>query len=258
MKLALVAEGQALLQKTNDTSSQGSQVLQECLIIGHRGAAGLAPENTMLSYRTALDLGVPMIELDIHETIDGHLVCIHDSSVDRATDGSGIVAEMTLREIRGLDAGLGERVPLLSEVLDLARGRMSVNIELKALGVEKKVLDLVTDRSMLDSIIVSSFYHGSILAMKELNPNVPTSALIAESKEGLVSYVVDLGADALNPLHSLVTHDLVEEAHRKSLRIYPWTVNDASRMFELLRLGVDGIITDFPNVGLDVLSEFST
>ena len=232
--------------------------MQECLIIGHRGAAGLAPENTMLSYRTALDLGVPMIELDIHETLDGHLMCIHDSSVDRTTNGSGIVAEMTLREIRVLDAGLGERIPLLSEVLDLARGRMSVNIELKALGVEKKLLDLVTERSMLDGILVSSFYHGSILAMKELSRDVPTAALVSEPEEGLVSYAVDLGANAINPLHSFVTHDLVEEAHGESLEVYPWTVNDTTRMFELFRLDVNGVITDFPNVGLDALREFST
>ena len=232
-------------------------VLQECLIIGHRGAAGLAPENTMLSYRTALDLGVPMIELDIRETLDGHLVCIHDSSVDRTTNGSGIVAEMTLREIRRLDAGRGERIPLLGEVLDLARGHMSVNIELKALGVEKNVLDLVTDRSMLDSIVVSSFYHGSLLAMKELNQDVCTGALIAKPMDGLIPYVVDLGANAMNPLHSLVTHDLVKEAHGNSLKIHPWTVNDSSRMSELLRLEVDGMITDFPNIGLDALRKFS-
>ena len=232
--------------------------MQECLIIGHRGAAGLAPENTMLAYRTALHLGAPMIELDIHETLDGHLICIHDTTVDRTTNGSGMVSEMTLREIRALDAGLGERIPLLGEVLDLARGSMRVNIELKTLGVEKRLLDLVANRNMLDGILVSSFYHGSILSIKELSPRIPTGALISEPQDGLVSYVVDLGANAVNPLHSLVTHELVEEAHRESLEIYPWTVNDRPRMFELFRCDVDGIITDYPDAGLDALRKFST
>lgn len=231
--------------------------MRECIIIGHRGAAGLAPENTLLSYRTALEMGAQMIELDIHETYDGHLVCIHDDAVDRTTNGTGVVAEMTLRELRALDAGQGEKIPLLSEVLDLARNRLQVDIELKVLSVEKRVLDLVGDRDMLGSVIVSSFYHGTILAAKELNPKVATAALIASPKEELISYVVDLGADAVNPLYSLVTHDFVEEAHRRSLRVYPWTVNDVSIMVDLIRAEVDGIITDFPNIGMDALTIFS-
>lgn len=229
----------------------------ERIIIGHRGAAGLAPENTLLSFRKALNLGVHMIELDIHETLDGHLVCIHDSSVDRTTDGTGNVAELTLQELRRFDAGQGEKIPLLHEVLDMARNRMKVNIELKTLGVEKDVIDLIVARKMIHEVIVSSFFHGTLLAIKELNSEIRTAILIDTPKDDLISYTLELGSNAINPKFSFVSNTMIEDAHRHSLKIYPWTVNDTSQMMELLIMGVDGIITDYPNLGLDVMKGLS-
>jgi glycerophosphoryl diester phosphodiesterase len=231
--------------------------MQERVIVGHRGAAGLAPENTLLSFVTALKLGAQMIELDIHETLDGHLVCIHDGTVDRTTDGTGTVSEMDLQELRQLDAGFGEKIPLLSEVLDMARGRLIVNIEIKTLGVEDSLLGLVKSREMTNDIIVSSFYHETLIAMKELNSEVKTAILIDAPKSDLITYALDLVSDAINPLFFLVSDEMVEGAHCNSIKIYPWTVNDGSQILALLNLGVDGIITDFPNVGIKVLKDFS-
>lgn len=238
-------------------SSRGYHVLPQRMIIGHRGAAGLAPENTLLSFRTALNLGVHMIELDIHETSDGHLVCIHDGSVERTTDGRGNVSEMTLVELKKLDAGEGQSIPLLQEVLDIAQNKMKVNIELKTLGVERKVVDLVLSRNMIHDVMVSSFFHGILPSIKELNSEMCTAILVDRPMHDLISYSKELGAAAINPRFSIVSREMIEEAHENSLNIYPWTVNESSKMLELLRLGVDGIFTDYPNVGLTVLNSNS-
>ena len=231
--------------------------MHQRIIIGHRGAAGLAPENTLLSFRTALNLGVHMIELDIHETIDGHLVCIHDSSVERTTDGTGNIAEMTLEELKKLDAGQGQRIPVLREVLDMARNKMKVNIELKTLGVERKIVDLALSRDMIHDVLVSSFFHGTLLAIMEFNSEIRTAVLVDKPKRDLISYSKELGAFAINPRFSFVSSEMIEEAHENSINIYPWTVNDSSQMLELLRMGVDGIVTDYPNLGLAVLNDIS-
>ncbi len=197
-----------------------------------------------------------MIELDIHETLDGQLVCIHDTNVNRTTNGSGNVAEMTLQELRMLDAGEGQKIPLLYEVLDMVRNRMKVNIELKTLGLERNIIDLVASRKMINDVLVSSFFHGTLLTTKELNSQVKTAILVDTLIDDLISYSSELGADAINPQFSSVSIELIEEAHRNSLKIYPWTVNDSSQIFELLRMRVDGIITDYPNLGLDVLKSY--
>jgi glycerophosphoryl diester phosphodiesterase len=236
---------------------RGHENLQKRMIIGHRGAAGHAPENTLLSFATALNLGAHMIELDVQETLDGHLVCIHDRTLDRTTDGSGAVSEMTLQDLRTFDAGLGEKIPLLSEVLDMARNRLKVNIELKTLGVEKRVFDLVNFREMAHEVMVSSFFHDTLIAMKEISSEVETAILINAPKSNLIPYTLELGFNAINPRFSLVSHEMIEEAHNNSLKIYPWTVNDSSQMLELLNLGADGIITDYPNVGVEALKRYS-
>ena len=126
------------------------------LVIAHRGASGLAPENTMLAFRTAYNVGAHMIELDVQQTADGKLVCIHDYDVDRTTNGSGAIVELSFREIQELDAGKGEKIPSLDEVLDYVRGRMKINIELKVLDIEKEILSMVQKRNMISDVIVSS------------------------------------------------------------------------------------------------------
>ncbi|MFW9927351.1 MAG: glycerophosphodiester phosphodiesterase, partial [Candidatus Thorarchaeota archaeon] len=126
-------------------------------IIGHRGASGHAPENTFLSFEKAWNFGATMIELDVHETIDGHLVCIHDSTIDRTTNGTGKVNSLSLNEIQSFDAGLGQIVPLLDDVLTFARGKMQINIELKIGGIEEKIVSLDNDLKMTNDVLVSSF-----------------------------------------------------------------------------------------------------
>jgi glycerophosphoryl diester phosphodiesterase len=243
---------------SNLTRFQTARVtpLASQIVIAHKGASAYAPENTLLSFRRAYELGAQMIELDVHETLDGQLVCIHDKTVDRTTDGSGEVRNLSYEELMKMDAGDGERIPLLEDVLIFASGKLQVNIELKVIGVEMEVLDLVEKTGMNDSIIISSFLHGALSTIKEISSNSATAILIKDKMNDLVQYAVDLKANAINPDYKLVSADLVKDAQMHALRVYPWTVNDTATMKRLFEIGVDGIITDYPDVALDILRSF--
>jgi glycerophosphoryl diester phosphodiesterase len=217
------------------------------IVIAHKGASGHAPENTLLSFQRAIDLGAHMIELDLRETLDGELVCVHDPTVDRTTNGTGAIHELTYKELRGLDAGEGEYIPLLTEVLRLASGKIKVNIDLKVIEVEKKLIDLIEDYKMVEDVLVSSFFHGTLGTLRDLSENIETAVLVEVPIDDLVVYAMDFKVNAINPDHKLVTPELVEEAHSVGLKVYPWTVNDLQMMKQLLALGVDGLITDYPD-----------
>jgi glycerophosphoryl diester phosphodiesterase len=225
----------------------------EQIIIAHRGASGHAPENTLLSYQRALEYGAHMIELDVHETLDGALVCIHDSTVDRTTNGSGEVHNFTYNELLELDAGEGERIPLLENVLEYASGKIHVNIELKVIGVEKKVLDIVERQGMLWDTMISSFFHGSLITVRTLSKTAITAILVQKPMDALIRYALDFKANSINPHHELVTPEFVLEAHSSGLKVLPWTVNDSQTMKDLFSIGVDGLITDFPDRAANVL-----
>ncbi len=228
------------------------------LVVAHRGASGLAPENTMAAHLVAFRAGAHMIETDVQETEDGKLVCIHDFDVDRTTNGSGAIAELSYREIRELDAGDGEKIPSLEEVLDYTRGKLKLNIELKVTDIEKKVLDLVKKRKMIPDVMISSFLHGTLVSTRNLDTEVSTAVLVTKLRDDMISYVNELEANSLNPNHKTITPDLVKDAHNANILLFPWTVNDAPRMQVLYRMGVDGIITDFPDVAIKVLQATST
>jgi glycerophosphoryl diester phosphodiesterase len=223
------------------------------LVVAHRGASGVAPENTLLAFQIAHDIGADMIELDVQQTEDGELVCIHDFKVDRTTNGSGAVAEMSFHEIRELDAGQGQRIPTLAEVLDFCRGKLKVVIELKVTDIEKEILSLVHKRGMLSEIMLCSFLHGTLIEARSLNVDVTTAVLVSKIKEGIVDYVLEMESNALNPDFNHVTPSLVSELHRNELQIFPWTVNDSATMAELYNTSIDGLITNFPDRALEVL-----
>lgn len=234
----------------------GCSRMKNQLVVAHRGASGLAPENTMAAHRVAFRSGAHMIETDVQETEDGKLVCIHD--FDRTTNGSGAIAELSYRELRELDAGNGEKIPSLEEVLDYTRGKLKLNIELKVTDIEKKVLDFVKERKMIPDITISSFLHGTLIATRNLDTEVSTAVLVTNLQDDMISYVNELEANALNPNHKTISPVLVNDAHSNNILIFPWTVNDSSRMQVLYNLGVDGIITDFPDVALKALQKSSS
>lgn len=232
--------------------------------IAHRGASGYAPENTMAAFRKAVEMKADYIEIDVQVTKDGHLVVIHDTTVDRTTDGTGKVGSLTLDEIRELDAGsffgpdfAGEPIPTFEEVLDEFRGKTGILIELKAPelypGVEEQVAAALSERNMdkpeNEKIIVQSFNFDSMKTFHELMPDVPVGVLTSNkdhlTDEKLEEFAVY--ADYVNPTQKLVTEELVNRIHDHGMQISVWTVRKPEEVEPLLEAGVDDIITDYPD-----------
>lgn len=220
------------------------------LIIGHRGAMGLEPENTPRSFRKAVELGAGMVEFDVRVCGSGDVVVMHDSTVDRTTDGSGRVSEKTLGELRCLDAGRGERIPTLREALDLMRGRAGVNVELKDDGSSAPVQEIVAGCVRegvwsYDDIIVSSFNHSELENLRLLDGKIRTGVLFEEAGP-FVEVALELDAHSLNLRSDLVSGKVIDEAHGNGLKVFAWVVNEPSVFERMLSLGVDGVFTDFP------------
>ncbi|KPV63845.1 MAG: cytoplasmic glycerophosphodiester phosphodiesterase [Candidatus Bathyarchaeota archaeon BA2] len=149
------------------------------LIIAHRGASAYEPENTLRSVKKALELGADMVEVDVRASRDGHIVVMHDAVVDRTTNGKGYVKDMTLKELKKLDAGLEEPIPTLQEVAELVRGKAQLVVEIKVPEIEGKVLRIIKENELDRQTLITSFHHPILKRVKELNPNIRTGAIVA-------------------------------------------------------------------------------
>ena len=236
------------------------------LNIAHRGASGTFPENTLSAFRAAIDAGADMCELDVQLTRDGAVVVIHDETVERTTDGKGEVAELTLEEIKRLDAGAKfkaknltpnpfpsgkgdqsvERIPTLDEVFAVTSGKCGLNIELKAGGVEHQVAEIMQARNAFSDSIVSSFDWEYLKKIQQLHFNIRVGLLAEEKPVDLMMNAVAMRAHAINPRWDMVTADLCKAAHERGLKVYTWTVDADARMRALIECGVDGIMTNYP------------
>ncbi len=222
------------------------------LKIGHRGAKGYAPENTLKSFKKALSLNVDAVELDVFTCKSGELVVIHDDKINRTTDGKGYVSDKTLNELKSLDAGEGEKIPLLSEVLDLISGRIKVNIELKGPNTAKSVNKLIEyyikKRSWnYEDFLISSFNMKELRIFRNLNTKVKIGILMKKKPVEYNQVVKEIEAHSINLHFKSVTGEFVEDAHRNGLKVYTWTVNDFSDIKKMKELKVDGIFSDFPD-----------
>ncbi|MBI3896122.1 MAG: glycerophosphoryl diester phosphodiesterase [Acidobacteria bacterium] len=214
--------------------------------IGHRGAAGHAPENTLLSIQRAIVLGADMVELDVRRTRDGRFVLLHDEWVDRTTNGKGTVSEMTLKEVRHLDAGEGERIPTLEEALEIASSRVGVILEIKAPDLAEGVATTVRQSAFKGLVIYASFLHHELERVRAIIPSTDTMALL---ENGSSSPAIPIGIKASYvglPLDSL-TRQKVELFHSASYSVFVYTVNDPLDIEWVKTLGVEGIVSDFPD-----------
>ncbi len=227
------------------------------LIIAHRGDCSRAPENTMAAFRLAVEEGVDIIELDVHLTSDGEVVVIHDKTVDRTTNGTGWVKYMTYNEIRELDAGNGEKVPSLIEVIEFLKEEFfnnedklliiePKNLDLPYEGLEEKIIDIVEKYDVMDNVIICSFNHYSLLVIKELSPSIKIGLTYKEIPIAPWKMAEKVGAYCLNVHYSNITPQLLCECRDRNIKVFPWTVNEVDDMKKLIDLGVDGITTDNP------------
>ncbi|MDD9269779.1 glycerophosphodiester phosphodiesterase [Paenibacillus sp. GCM10023248] len=228
------------------------------IVIGHRGAAGEAPENTLGSFALAFEQGADGIELDVHLTLDGEIAVCHDFTLDRTTNGSGLIGEHSWDYIKGLDAGFwfseaftGERVPLLRDVFDLVpRGRL-INVEVKhayAGRMEKSLLAFLRESGRMEDVVISSFDHKVIRRIKLAEPAVKVGLLYAADLINHAAYAEQMGVEvhSLHPSHHHFEKEDAELASSAGLAVYPYTANDVRDFQRLIDTGVTGIITDFP------------
>jgi glycerophosphoryl diester phosphodiesterase len=220
--------------------------------IGHRGAMGYEPENTLRSFRKALDMDCHMVELDVQRCRTGELVVFHDDTLERTTNGTGPVKQKSLEELRKLDAGKGEQIPLLEEVLDAIHGKSRVNIELKGLGTARPVAHLI-ERCCREKgwqnedFLVSSFDHEELSAFRKLDPETPVGILFKELPAGLFEFARYVRAFSFNPLYRIVDAGFIGAAHKEGIRVFVWTVDEPEDIDRMKTLGADGICSNYPD-----------
>ena len=226
------------------------------LCIGHRGARGHAPENTLLSIDTGIRLGAEMIEFDV-QRCDGELVVIHDPRLERTTNGQGRVEESRFEYLRSLDAGQGQQIPTLREVLDLVEARVSLNIEIKSAGgtatsVATALREALADGWNASQFLVSSFHLPELYEFKQLAPEIPIAALVCGVPLDWAGCAVELGAQALNVSAEFADTRLLHDAHARGLKMYVYTVNHLDDMRRLCDAGFDGVFSDYPDRVLSI------
>ena len=222
------------------------------LVIAHRGASAHRPQNTLPAFELAVAQRADMIETDLHRTSDGAIVITHDEDLT-GLGGVGEIAGATLAEIRALDAGGGERVPTLDEILDRFGPQLPFNLELKRAtdtdyeGLEAQALAAVNARGLLARTLWSSFYDSVLGRLRALAPDARLALLISSRYPiRILERARELGAEAINPEAGIVSAALVDDAHAAGLAVYVFTVDDLAQMQQLLALGVDGLFTNHP------------
>lgn len=224
--------------------------MNKILKIGHRGANGYEPENTLVSFEKAIEMGADGIELDVHLSLDGHLVVIHDETIDRTTSGKGIVNQLTLAELKSVRINEKYEIPTLEEVLDLINQRCFVNIELKNQDTAEKVAQLIehyiSDKKWKNNdFIVSSFDWNALQQVRFLNDDIRIGVLTETDMDLAISFARFMKAEALHPDFQLLTNEYVSTIKEKGILVFPWTVNEIDDIQKMKDFGVDGIITDY-------------
>lgn len=215
--------------------------------IAHRGASAYEPENTLRSFKRAVEMGADMLELDVRLSRDGHLIVMHDENLDRTTNGIGPAREKTLAELKTLDAGGGEKIPTLEEVIGLVKGKTGFVIELKEPGTERGVIELLRENQLIQDVFIVSFHRNFLIKIKEREPQMRTGLILYSSLDPIQAAKECL-ADAVAPYHDFVTPEMVEKAHGDNLILITWTVDDRRRAEYLRGIGVDGIVTNKPDL----------
>lgn len=216
-------------------------------VVAHRGASSYEPENTLRAVGRAVEMGADMVEVDVRLSKDGVPVVIHDETLDRTTDGSGRVRDYSVKELRRLDAGMGEKIPLLSEVLELVRNKVGLLVEVKELDSSEPSLRLVEAANMLSQVMFISFSRVALRLIGELNPNAHRGLIYSRPGDHVVA-AKRMGCLAVIPYYRLATGKAVRFAHRLGLKVNVWTVDDVEVARTLAERGVDSITTNKPDV----------
>ena len=222
------------------------------LKIGHRGAKGYELENTFVSFQKALDMQVDGIELDVHLSVDGEIIVIHDESIDRTTNGKGFVNALSLRELKAFRIDGKHEIPTLAAVFDLVNQDCFINIELKSYEATEKVVSLiekyVTKKGWkYDSFLISSFDWNALQQVAFLNDKIPIGVLTETDLDLALAFAKFIQAKSIHPHFHLLTEENTAKMQEKGLQVFPWTINELEDIQKIKTFNVNGIITDFPN-----------
>ena len=220
------------------------------LCIGHRGAMGYEPENTLLSIAKALTLGVDWIEIDVYN-VENNLIVFHDRDVSRTTNGTGDIYDYSFADLRSLDAGKGQEIPTLAEVFDLVNRRSRINIELKGINTAELVINLITEYIergwQYEEFLVSSFNHYELKRIKDACPQIAIGILIYGLPLNYLDIATELNAVVIIAAYDFITAEIVQTIHDKDLKIFVYTVNKSKDIQIMKLLNVDGIISNYPD-----------
>jgi len=216
------------------------------LRIGHRGARAYAPENTLASFKKAIEIGVDAVELDVRKTKDNQIVVIHDADVKRTTNSEGLVNELTLKEIKSFSAD-GEKIPTLDETLDFLDKKVKVFIELKETGIEEQTLSIVHAKDLEKNVAVISFLEEALKKVRESDKDIETGLIYAKHKNPIKA-ALELKANYLFALYRFTHTANVQKAHENGLKVVVWTINTPEEVEEYAKKGVDGIASDKPDI----------
>ena len=222
------------------------------LKIGHRGAKGYEPENTLISFQKALDLKVDGIELDVHLSSDGELIVIHDGTIDRTTNGKGFVSELSLQDLKAFRINNSLEIPILQEVFDLVNRNCFINVELKGTGTAKPVLELIEHYVLdenwnYDHFLVSSFDWNRLQEVRFLDPKIQIGVLTKKSIEDALAFAKKTKAFSIHPEYRLLRKENVVLMQENGFVVFPWTVNSKEDIQKIKSFNVNGIISDFPD-----------
>jgi len=220
--------------------------MRRVLRIGHRGAAGHAPENTLAAIQKGIALGVDFVEIDVRRTADGVLVVLHDETVNRTTNGKGRVDRLSLQEVKKFNAGNGEHIPTLEEVLKVAAGKAGLMVELKVKGMAQRTVEVVHEAGFRDPVIYASFLHDELKHVRTAHSGVSLMMLFSSLSRASVARAVKYGPSYVGLRHDKATRPLVDAFHRADLLVFVYTADAPSDIQRALSFDVDGVISNFP------------
>jgi glycerophosphoryl diester phosphodiesterase len=226
----------------NQSTGNSRRILR----VGHRGAAGHAPENTLAAIRSGISLGVDFVELDVRRTRDGRLAVMHDERVNRTTNGSGLISEMTWDELQLLNAGHGEPVPCVESALAAASERAGVILEAKAPGIGPDLFNTVQASAFSGPVIYASFLQAEIHAIRRIDPQARTMALTESIPPSGAAFARAANAMLVGLAHESATAEFINALHDAGLEVMLYTVNEPSLIARAIDFGVDGVISDYP------------
>ena len=237
--------------------------MKKVLLVAHRGASKIAPENTLKSFQSAIDLKADYIEFDVRQTKDGEIVVIHDGNTYRTSKHFGRVKNMLLNDLKQLDFGNGEKIPTLKELINLAKGKLALQCEIKIRGISKKVVEILRESNVIETSKITSFKHDILKQIKKIEPIIKIGALEPTRtgwiagwfyKNLMIKKVIKNNFNSIHLLSRLITKSFIKKAHNNNIEVIVWAVNSESRMKRLIAKGVDGIVTNDVELAKKVLN----